>query len=224
MLLNWLRTDEPEIMDREGLSPRGLRLLDDLDRWNRAARWYDGHLARIQAHWEALGRPDPFRILDVGSGSGGLLDALSRSDLPVKLTGVDRSPAYVEFARRRLEDRATILEGDATALKVDGFDLVTNTLMMHHLPVPVRTAMVAEMERVARSVYIFDLEVTLYGAVGFAFVAPLAGVRFDAIRDGVTSVRRGSTFAEFSALVAPLPVIPRRVFPSAMCTMPATPR
>src|SRR5688572_20635900 len=126
MVLPWLRTDAEEIMDHEGLSPRGERILADLDRWNRLSGWYEGHLRRIRVHWEALGRPTPFRILDVGTGPGGLLDALSRSDLPVQLTGLDRSRGYVDYARRRLGDRATVLEGDATALEVEGFDLVTN--------------------------------------------------------------------------------------------------
>lgn len=217
------RTTADEIMDHEGLTPRGLRILADLDRWNRTIRWYDGHVRRIAVHWEALGRPSPFRILDVGTGPGGLLDALASSGLPVELTGVDHNPAYVEYARTRLGARARMLEGDATRLDVDGFDLVTNTLMMHHLPQEVRVAMVREMGRVARSVYLFDLEVTVHGAVGFAVLGRLLGLGADCVSDGVTSVRRASTFVEFGELVAGLPVRAIRVFPSAMCTMPSAP-
>jgi ubiquinone/menaquinone biosynthesis C-methylase UbiE len=95
MFASILRTQEEERLDQEGLSPRGRRILQDLDRWNRAIRWYDAHVRRIRQHWEALGRPDPFRVLDVGSGSGGLLAALADSDLPCELVGVDRSPAFV---------------------------------------------------------------------------------------------------------------------------------
>lgn len=87
-----------------------------------------------------------------------------------------------------------ILDVDATRLDLDGFDLVTNTLMMHHLPQEVRVAMVREMGRVARSVYLFDLEVTVYGAVGFAVLGRLLGLGADCVSDGVTSVRRASTF------------------------------
>lgn len=224
MIARLLRTDQEEIMDHVGLeTPRGRRILEDLDRWNRRSGWTAAHLRRIGAWWEALGRPSPFRVLDVGTGSGGLLDAIVASGLPVEAHGVDRSPAYVAYARERLGGRAAVEEGDATALRWPDqrFDLVTNTLMMHHLPPDVRRAMVAEMGRVARGVYLFDLEVTLYGLAGFAVLAPVTGLGSDAIRDGLTSIRRGSTFAEFRELVAPLPVRARRVFPSAMCTVPS---
>jgi hypothetical protein len=43
----------------------------------------------------------------------------------------------------------------------------------------------------------------------------------DTLHDGVLSVRRGSTLQEFKALVSPLPVRVRRVFPTALCTVPA---
>ena len=80
--------------------------------------------------------------------------------------------------------------GDARALPFpDGsFDLVTNTLMLHHLPRAVRIGLVAEARRVARSAYIFDLEVTLYGTLGVPFVGLPLGLGLDGIWDGVTSV------------------------------------
>jgi SAM-dependent methyltransferase len=222
MLHRLLRTEREEIMDREGLSDRGRTLLADLDRWNRISGWYPAHVRRVRRHWEALGRPSPMRVLDVGTGSGGLLLALAQSGLPLDLTGIDRSPDYVAYGREKLGSRATIVEGDATALPwPDGsFDLVTNTLMMHHLPLAVRRSLVAEMARVARSAYLFDLEVTLYGFAGFHLLGRLVGLGPDTVADGALSVRRGSTFAEFRALVEPLPVVAQRVFPSALCTMP----
>lgn len=223
MTLPFLRTDADEIMDGLGLeSPRGRRILEDLERWNRVSGWYAAHLRRVRAWWEALGRPVPFRVLDVGPGQAGLLERLVDSDMPVEAVGVDRNPAWVAYARERLGGRATVEEGDATALRwADGaFDLAVNTLMMHHLPPDVRRAMVAEMGRVARATYLFDLEVTLYGVIGFSVLAPAVGMGRDAIADGITSIRRGSTFAEFRELVSPLPGRARRVFPSAMCTMP----
>jgi SAM-dependent methyltransferase len=217
-----LRTQGEEILDREGLSVRGRQILADLDTWNRRTGWYAGHVRRIRRHWVALGRPAPFRVLDVGTGSGGLLAALAESELPCMLTGLDLSPAFVEDAARRLGRRATVVQGDATALPFESgsFDLVTNTLMMHHLPHGVRAALVAEAARVARTAYLFDLEVTLYGVLGVPVVGPIFGLGRDAVHDGMLSVRRGSTIGELRALVAPLPVKVVRVFPSALCTMP----
>jgi SAM-dependent methyltransferase len=223
MFASMLRTQEEEILDHEGLSRRGRSILQDLDRWNRASGWYTAHTRRVRRHWEALGRPSPFRVLDIGTGSGGLLAALADTDMPCELVGVDKSPAFVEIAAQRLGTRATVLEADATALPFpdQSFHLATNTLMMHHLPHGVRHALIREVARVARSAYVFDLEVTLYGVVGFAFLAPLVGLGRDAVHDGMLSVRRGATFAEMRGLMKPLPVKVVRVFPSALCTMPA---
>ncbi|MDP2308755.1 MAG: class I SAM-dependent methyltransferase [Pseudomonadota bacterium] len=217
-----LRTQEEEILDQEGLSRRGRTILQDLDRWNRVSGWYDAHTRRIRRHWEALGRPSPLRVLDIGTGSGGLLAALADTDLPCELVGVDRSPAFAAMAAQRLGPRAVVLEADATELPFGDqtFHLATSTLMMHHLPHGVRHSLVREVARVARSAYFFDLEVTLYGVVGFACLAPLVGLGRDAVHDGMLSVRRGSTLSEMRALMKPLPVRVVRVFPSALCTMP----
>lgn len=222
MFASMLRTQQEEILDHEGLSRRGLTILQDLDRWNRASGWYQSHTRRIRRHWEALGRPAPFRILDVGTGSGGLLSALADTDMPCELVGIDKSPAFAAMAAQRLGFRAVVREADATELPYadKSFDLATNTLMMHHLPHGVRHGLIREVARVARSAYVFDLEVTLYGWVGFAFVAPLVGLGRDAVHDGMLSVRRGSTLAEMRGLMKPLPVRVVRVFPSALCTMP----
>jgi len=223
----WLRTHGEEILDREGLNPRGRRILRDLDRWNSLIRWYRNHCRMVDLHWEGLGRPEPFRILDVGTGPGGLLAALAdhyaAKGVQTELVGVDLSEDYVAMAQERLGDRARVMQGDATKLDMEDhrFDVATTTLMMHHLPPPVRTEMVAELGRVCRSAYIFDLEITLYGAVGWAAVALGLGMHRDTLHDGVLSVRRGSTLREFEELVSPLPVQVRRVFPTALCTVPA---
>lgn len=222
-----LRTDRAEILDQEGLNPRGRRILADLDRFNRLSGWYRTHCRWVDRHWDALGRPTPFRVLDVGTGPGGLLDALAAHfgarGVPVELVGVDLHPAYVAMARDRLGDRATVRQADATDLPFDAgsFDLATSTLMLHHLPHAVRTALVAELGRVCRSAYLFDLELTLYGTLGWGALSALLGMGADTRHDGMVSVRRGSTLAEFRALVAPLPVRARRVFPTALCTAPA---
>ena len=222
------RTDQDEILDREGLSPRGRAILEDLDRWNDRVGWTRFHVRSVEAHWVALGEPKPLRLLDVGTGHGGLLAAISDHftgrGVPVDLRGVDLHEGYVALARERLGDRARIVQGDATALGApDGhWHIATCALMMHHLPIPVREALVAELARVARSVYLFDLECAVHWALGAAVVLPLAGLRRDTILDGLTSIRRAATFAEFRALAAPLPGRVRRVFPTAMAVLPVT--
>lgn len=86
MFASILRTQEETILDREGLSPRGRTLLAEFDTWNRRTGRYAGHVRRVRRHRIALGRPTPFRILDVGTGAGGLPAALADSTLPVVLS------------------------------------------------------------------------------------------------------------------------------------------
>lgn len=221
-----LRTDREEILDAEGLNPRGRAILDDLHRWNSMSGWYRQHCRRVEEHWRAVGCPDPVRVLDVGTGPGGLLEALAEHfrglGVTAELTGVDLSNDYVAMARDRVGDRARVIQGDATDLPFEGghFHIATSTLMLHHLPREVRTALVAELGRVCHTVYLFDLEITLYGTLGWGLLATVLGMGADTRHDGMVSVRRGSTLSEFRELVAPLPVTGRRAFPTGLYTAP----
>jgi len=74
------------------------------------------------------------RVLDVACGTGQLLESLAeRSDLP-ELVGIDRVPAMLEVARRRLGQRATVLECEAAQLPFADadFQLVTSTNALHY--------------------------------------------------------------------------------------------
>ena len=76
------------------------------------------------------------RVLDVGCGTGLLLQTLAkRADYP-ELAGIDRVPAMLDVARQRIGQRATLLEGEAAKLPFDdaGFRLVTSTSALHYFP------------------------------------------------------------------------------------------
>jgi len=221
-----LITEESEILDDEGLSERGLRILTDLARWNRLSGWENTHVAQIERWWRALGEPRPFRLLDVGTGPGELLGAIARwgekRNIPLDLHGVDRSPAYVAAARANVGARATVHLADATDLPFGDqyFDLATTTLMLHHLPGEVRSRLVTELGRTCRGLYLFDLERTLTGAVGWALLAPLLAMGSDTRHDGVVSVRKALTRGELVHLVAPLGLPVERTFPTGLRTAP----
>ena len=223
----WLGTSREELLDQEDItSERGRRILNELDKWNEMSGWYRAHLKRIRRHWEALEKPQPFRVLDVGCGPGGLLAAMAdwskTYGIRLELTGLDRSPMYLSMARERLGDRVKLVEGDATATGfADGaFHLATTTLMLHHLPNEVRQGLVRELGRVAASQYLFDLERSLTGVIGWSAIATALRFHADTRHDGVVSVLRGSTLQEFEALVAGLPVRAERAFPTGLWTAP----
>jgi SAM-dependent methyltransferase len=58
---------------------------------------------------ERLG-PDCYKVLEPGCGSGRMLDALAGHGLEV--TGIDVSEPMLELARRRLDDRVTVVTAD----------------------------------------------------------------------------------------------------------------
>lgn len=220
----WLYKDALEILDQEGLSARGLASHAELERFNRRLGWTRRHLGAVMLWWEALGRPEPFRVLDVGAGTGAFLEAIcdwaEHEGIALEASGVDLSPAYVAHAQERLGHRARVFVGDARSLAGE-WDLATCTLTLHHVPVAERPAVIAGLQESCRATYLFDLERTLYGwSLSHLFLRAL-GLGPDATADGTLSVQRSCTKAEFLALTTPLPGRVRRVFPTSLALWPA---
>jgi ubiquinone/menaquinone biosynthesis C-methylase UbiE len=94
------------------------------------------------------------RILDVATGTGGLLRELSlRRVRPVEVVGIDRSASMLGVAAGHgLPAGWRLLVGDATRLPFpDGrFDVVTACYLLHLLERDCRARAIAEMARVLR--------------------------------------------------------------------------
>lgn len=100
--------------------------------------------------------------LDVGCGTGELSRAIFRRCQPRSVTGVDPSAAFLALAiERSHDDRATLREGDAQALRFDEaqFDACVSGLVLNFVPEP--QLGVSEMARVTRgqgtiAAYVWD--------------------------------------------------------------------
>jgi ubiquinone/menaquinone biosynthesis C-methylase UbiE len=96
------------------------------------------------------------RVLDIGCGTGSLLIAAKQLVGPDGFAaGIDPSPEMIARARRkarRASVDADFQEAAAERLPFPDaqFDLVTSTLMLHHLPRPVRETSVVEAARVLK--------------------------------------------------------------------------
>ena len=94
------------------------------DTWSSGAAYepYVGRWSRLVARdflaWLAV--PSGRRWLDVGCGTGALVQTILTMAEPSAVTGVDRSEEYIAHARAAVPDaQARFLTGDAQALPVE---------------------------------------------------------------------------------------------------------
>lgn len=101
---------------------------------------YDQRWARYVAASTALAdarlvlRPD-MRVLDVGCGTGVLLDQLRQREAGVRLMGIDATPGMLARARHRMGPHAMLVEGsgDALPLADQSVDSVVSTSALHYI-------------------------------------------------------------------------------------------
>ena len=94
------------------------------------------------------------RLLDVGCGTGRLLDFLKQAWPRLPALGLDLSEAYVAEARRHLEQwcwiNIMVANGEAIPLENECQDAVTSIFMFHELPPKVRRIVFRELARVLK--------------------------------------------------------------------------
>ena len=100
------------------------------------------------------------RVLDVGSGTGAL-SAVAAAIESVQVTGIERSAAYVAYARNHVDGRFEV--GDALALPFsdDAFDRALSMLVLNFVPDP--AAALQQMIRVTRPCGVVAAAVWDYG-------------------------------------------------------------
>lgn len=123
---------------------------------------YADQAPRYDQHWasylhaslgptlEALELPTGGRVVDVGCGTGLLLERLLAGHSGAEAWGVDLSPEMLTQARARLGRRARLLLGDASALPLPDqcFDAAASSSALHHWSDPERA--LREIARVLR--------------------------------------------------------------------------
>ena len=113
-------------------------------RWSRlvAPRFLESIDASANGRW-----------LDVGCGTGALIQAILDVESPREVVGVDPSSAYIAYARRQIADQRVRYEvGDARSLPVasNQYDAVVSGLVINVLPPADQPNAVREMTRAAR--------------------------------------------------------------------------
>ena len=97
-------------------------------------RWSAYIDASLSMTLKALAGLPTDRILDIACGTGLWLEMLTKRHSDAELFGIDSVPAMLDVARRRMGQRATLLEADAAELPFSdgGFQLVTTTNALHY--------------------------------------------------------------------------------------------
>lgn len=135
-------------------------------RWGgvHGARWYDlfgrvisfGRDKAIREKLIELAAPAlGEKVLDVGCGTGTLALALKPRVGTGGVHGIDASPEMIEVAREKaakagpdIDFRVALIE--AIPFPDGTFDLVTNSLMLHHLPDDLKRTGLDEIRRVLK--------------------------------------------------------------------------
>ena len=193
-----------EILDDPTVDPDVMRRsMEDVERANR----YFGGRRAAMAELVTILRSIPVRatMLDVGTGRGDIPAAARTAarELGVRLTtiGIDMSEPMASVSHAG-NDSTT--RGDALALpfRDQSIDIVLASQLLHHFPSAEASAVVREMNRVARiAVVISDLRRSMLAAAGLWLGSFPLGFHPVSRHDGVVSVMRGFQPAELADIV-----------------------
>lgn len=211
---DWIRSSDKETLELDGMSTRGRKILDELNRVYeltgvliRVARALAPRIRRI---YQAVGRP--VTILDIGMRDGTFLHLLaelgSTERVPLELHGVEFRPDIADLARGRCAERGFHVHCDPerrlSAFRPGRFDLVCSTFMLHHQEPSEIRGMIEASVRLSRfSVFHFDLSRSLWSVVATWSAFTLLGMR-ESRGDAVLSCRRAYKKKELQKLVEAL--------------------
>jgi phospholipid N-methyltransferase len=183
-----LQTDRLEYLYRDDDDHLKRRVVRSLDRQGRILGTHK-KFARIALD-EVADVPDP-KILELGSGHGGLSRTLLKMHPTAHVTVTDLEPtsvAAIAAGDLGRHPRTVVREMDATAIDApDGdYDLVVFALSLHHLPPPLVARLFAEGTRVADKLLIIEgpRSPSLLHILKLALMLPLAMV-VPVLHDGV---------------------------------------
>ena len=152
---------------------------------------------------------DCLKILDIGSGYGDMLRRIARfsrkRNFSVKLVGTDVNPKAIRSAQlaTHKEDKIIFIAGDIFDFPFEEeFDIVINSLLMHHLPSNQITEMIRWMCQNAKIAwFINDLQRHVIPYCFIKYFVRLLGMNRMICHDAPLSVARGFSRSEWCNLI-----------------------
>lgn len=212
----WLRSDAPEFLDRDDVTPAAkVEIVTHLDRLNRALRAYRRFLAVLRPGIEAVHRREgrPVRVLELAAGAGDFTLELARlaqaQRLPVEVHGSDYQPGQVQEGRRKAAaaglpvEFRTINAFDMHNVADGEFDLIFLVQTMHHFTPGQLARMVEQASRKATHGFVgIDVRRSLH-VWGIVPAMAVLNPDYAFLHDGIISIRKMYSEPEL-ALIARL--------------------
>lgn len=204
------RSEALELMDDPAIDTR--ELVESLVQLRRI-NWVLGSafptFEGVRRLWRQAGCPAHVSLLDVGAGSGEsnwlLLRWASLRRIHLRITLLDVHPdiCAVAAAFYDNEPRVTVQQGDLFAVPPDSVDIVTASLVLHHVPPHQLAGVVRTLARASRlGLVINDLQRHPVAWLGIWLITRLFSQNRLIRHDGPLSVQRGFRSADFAHLQA----------------------
>lgn len=199
----WLRTDEPEYLDRTDVPDARKRdIMLRLQRFNRSVFAYKRFMTALKPLITRVHAQEqrPVRMLELASGGGDFTLELARQaakqGLPVSITGSDYVAAHVADANNKAErtgmplDFRVVNAFDMGAIESGEFDIVFIIQTMHHFSAGQLAMMMNQARQVAGHAFVgIDgyRSLQLFGLIPLmALINPHRGF----LHDSFISIRR----------------------------------
>lgn len=204
------RSQQQELLDAEDIPEHDLQgNLDDL-RWLNGvmgSRWLI--VKALTLLWHHAGRPNQWRVLDVGTGAGDIPQVVIQwgqlRNLKMTVIALDNHPGTLRYAASALRycPQVTFVRANGLSLpcKEQAFDVVLCSTMLHHLQQREAIALLRTMATAARyGVIVNDLIRSHLHYYGARFLLPLLTRNRLTRHDGPLSVLRAYRPGEIRAM------------------------
>lgn len=211
-----------ELLDGETLDDAALaHNLRDIRFINAFLGWTSYTVRAIERHVRTR-ELRQFTVLDVASGSADMPLAIGqwaeRAGVRARIVASDISPQIVAVAQRQIEDsrlsNVTIERLDALALPYapGSFDVALCTLALHHFEPESAVALLHNMARVGKQVFVFDVVRSRLAYAGAVLLTQALRMNYMTRHDAPASVRRAYSAAELRELAARAGLMDARVW------------